>query len=110
MRQLISYRLVFDGPQEFPSEECVLGITWGDRDLVFDANGCRDQCGTRGSLIGAKFPLSSRNNPPISGRSDKELCEQVIGLDMRINDMTEVEQAILFARGVDLLACREMLR
>mgnify|MGYP007000179050 CR=1 len=49
-------------------------------------------------------------NPPMSDRTDKELCEQIIGLDMRINDMTEVEKAILFARGVDLLECRGKLR
>ena len=110
MQRVLENRLVFDGPQEFPSEDCVFGITWGEKELVFDANGCRDHCGTRGSLIGAKFPLSSRNNPPMSDRSDEELCDQVIGLDMRINDMTEVEQAILFARNVDLLECREMLR
>jgi len=110
MQRVLENRLVFDGPQEFPSEDCVLGITWGDKELVVDANGCRDHCGTRGSLIDAKFPLSSRNNPLMSYLSDKELCEQVIGLDRRINDMTEVEQAILFARGVDLWECREMLR
>ena len=109
MQRVLENRLVFDGPREFPSEDCVLGITWGDRDLVFDANGCRDQCGTRGSLIGAKFPLSSRNNPPMSDLSDKELCEQVIGPDMRINDMTEVEQVILFTRGIDLWECREVV-
>ena len=109
MQRVLENRLVFDGPREFPSEDCVLGITWGDRDLVFEANGCRDQCGTRGSLTGAKFPLSSRNNPPMSDLSDKELCEQVIGPDMRINDMTEVEQVILFTRGIDLWECREVV-
>ena len=109
MQRVLENRLVFDGPREFPSEDCVLGITWGDRDLVFEANGCRDHCGTRGSLISAKFPLSSRNNPPMSDLSDKELCEQVIGPDMRINDMTEVEQVILFTRGIDLWECREVV-
>ena len=106
MQRVLENRLVFDGSREFPSEDCVLGITWGNRDLVFDANGCRDHCGTRGSLIGAKFPLSSRNNPPMYDRTDKELCDSVIGPDMKINDMTKVEQAILFARGIDLLECR----
>ena len=103
-------RLEFDGYKDFPRQECVLGITW-DRDaLVFDALGCRDSCGSRGGLIGATFPLSSRNNPPMKELSDEELCHRVIGPDMRINDFTEIEQVVLFARGVDLLTCREMLR
>ena len=110
MQRISENRLIFDGPSEFPRSDCILGITWGKAEVVFDAKNCRDHCGTRGSLNGAKFPLSSRNNPPLSDRSDEDLCDQVIGLDMRINDMTEVEQAILFARGVDLWECREMIR
>ena len=107
MQRVLENRLVFDGPQEFSGGDCILGITWGDTDLVLDANRCRDHCGTRGSLIGAKFPLSSRDSPPMSDRSDKELCEQVIDTDMTVNDMTELEQAILFARGIDLWECRK---
>lgn len=107
MQRVLENRLIFDGPQEFPSEDCVLGITWDETDIVVDAKNCRDHCGTRGSLNGAKFPIHSRNNPPMPNRTNKELCERVIGQDMRINDMTELEQAILFARGVDLWECRK---
>lgn len=110
MQRVLEDRLLFDGPKQHPSEDCIFGITWGEKELVLDANGCRDYCGVRGSLIGVKFPLSSRNNPPLYDRTDQELCKQIIGLDMSINDMTEAEQAVLFARGVDLLKCREMLR
>ena len=110
MQRVLENRLVFDGAQEYQSEHCVFGITWGEKELVFDADGCRDYCGTRGSLIGAKFLLSSRNYPPMRDRTDKEICERVIGQDMRINDMSEMEQAILFARGVDLWECREMMK
>ncbi len=83
MQRVLENRLVFDGSREFPSEDCVLGITWGNRDLVFDANGCRDHCGTRGSLIGAKFPLSSRNNQraglaPGIKNSTSEVCAACI--------------------------------
>ena len=42
--------------------------------------------------------------------SDEELCERVIDPDSRVNDFTEVEQVVLFARGVDLWECRGMLR
>ena len=38
MQRVLENRLVFDGPQEFPSKDCVLGITWGDREPVVDAN------------------------------------------------------------------------
>lgn len=107
MQRVLENRLIFDGPSEFPSEDCVLGITWGKADVVFDAKHCRDHCGTRGSLNGAKFPIRSKNDPPMSDRTDQELCEQVIDTDMTINDMTELEQAILFARGVDLWECRK---
>lgn len=110
MQRVLENRLVFDGSQEFPSEDCVLGITWNGTDLVFDALGCRDSCGSRGGLIGATFPLSSRNNPPMKEVSGEELCERVIGPDSRVNDFTEVEQVVLFARGVDLWECRGMLR
>ncbi len=109
MQRVLENRLLFDGPQEYPSEDCVFGITWTEKELVFDAKGCRDYCGMRGSLIGAKFPLSSKNYPPMQDRTDRELCEQIISPDRGINDMTEVEQAILFARGVDLWECREVV-
>ncbi len=103
-------RLEFDGTNAFPRQDCVLGITWEHNALVFDAHGCRANCGSRGSFIGATFPLTSRNNPPLKHLTDEELCERVIGPDMNINDVTEVDQMVLYARGVDLLECREMLK
>jgi len=110
MQRVLENRLVFKGAQEYPTEDCKFGITWGEKELVFDAHGCRDYCGTRGSLIGAKFLLSSRNYPPMQDQTDKELCERVIGQDMGISDMSEMEKAILFTRGVDLWECREMMK
>ena len=110
LQRVSENRLEFDGYKDFPRQECVLGITWDQDALVFDALGCRDGCGSRGGLIGATFPLDSRNNPPMSDRTDEELCERVISPDMRITDFTQLEQIVLFARGVDLWECREMLQ
>ena len=110
MQRVLENRLEFDGNKDFPRQDCVLGITWERDVLVFDALGCRDSCGSRGGLIGATFPLDSQNNPPMKDRTDEELCVRVIGPDKRINDMTEVEQMVLFARGADLWECREMLQ
>ena len=110
LQRVSENRLEFDGYKDFPRQDCVLGITWDQDALVFDALGCRDSCGSRGGLIGATFPLSSRNNPPMKEVSDEELCGRVIGLDFRVNDFTEVEQVVLFTRGVDLWECRERLQ
>ena len=74
LQRVSENRLEFDGYKDFPRQDCVLGITWDQDALVFDALGCRDSCGSRGGLIGATFPLSSRNNPPMKEVSDEELC------------------------------------
>jgi hypothetical protein len=107
MQRVLENRLVFDGTRKFPTEDCILGITWGETEIVLDANGCRDRCGARGGFMGATFPLGSRNNPPMKGLTDDELCNRVIGPDATIKDFTEVEQVVLYARGVDLWDCRK---
>ena len=107
MQRVTENRLLYDGTVAFPKHDCVLGMTWEDEKLVFDAKGCRDLCGSRGSFKGATFPLRSAENLPMDKLSDEDICKMVIGPDFRIKDMSEVAQAVLFARGIDLLECRQ---
>jgi len=113
MQRVLENRLEFDGKKDFPRQDCELGITWGKDEIVFDALGCRASCGTRGGLIGATFPIASRNQPPLDNRTDAELCEYVFRGESTygyLNLFSEYEQILLFVRGVDLLTCREMLQ